>query len=119
MGLSKKGSFKGSYKGYYKDSIGVLGVLRGSWDSVSKVISTVIGVLSSCTYKYSYPTYDPIVTKCHDPPSRFQLFKGVLFRDDGVRGSRFWSIGPASGFVVWDLSTGASCGSSVEHVVEI
>ena len=51
MGLSKKGSlkgsFKGSYKGYYKDSIGVLGVLRGSWDLVSKVISALIGVIST------------------------------------------------------------------------
>ena len=32
-------------------------VLGGSWDLVSKVISTLIGVISK--YKYSYPNYNP------------------------------------------------------------
>ena len=33
------------------------GILGGSWDLVSKVVSTLIGVISS--YKYSYPNYNP------------------------------------------------------------
>ena len=33
------------------------GVLGGSWDLVSKVIRTLIGVIS--TYKYSYLIYNP------------------------------------------------------------
>ena len=32
-------------------------LLGGSWDLVSKVISTLIGVISS--YKYSYHNYNP------------------------------------------------------------
>ena len=32
-------------------------ILGGSWDLVSEVISTLIGVRSS--YKYSYPHYNP------------------------------------------------------------
>ena len=32
-------------------------LLKGSWDIVSKVISTPIGVIS--TYNYSYLTYNP------------------------------------------------------------
>ena len=32
-------------------------VLGGSWDLVSKVISTLIGVISN--YKYSYLSYNP------------------------------------------------------------
>ena len=32
-------------------------LLKGSWDLVSKVISTLIGVISS--YKYIYLTYNP------------------------------------------------------------
>ena len=32
-------------------------LLKGSWDLVSKVISTPIGVIS--TYNYSYLTYNP------------------------------------------------------------
>ena len=34
-----------------------LTILGGSWDLVSKVISTLIGVISS--YKYSYHSYNP------------------------------------------------------------
>ena len=33
------------------------GLLGGSWDLVSKVISTLIGVISNCNY--SYPIYNP------------------------------------------------------------
>ena len=32
-------------------------LLEGSWDLVSKVVGTLIGVISS--YKYSYPNYNP------------------------------------------------------------
>ena len=32
-------------------------ILGGSWDLVSKFMSTLIGVISS--YKYSYPKYNP------------------------------------------------------------
>ena len=32
-------------------------ILGGSWDLVSRVISTVLGVLSN--YNYSYLTYNP------------------------------------------------------------
>ena len=35
-----------------------LRVPGGSWDLVSKVLSTLIGVISS-SYKYSYPNYNP------------------------------------------------------------
>ena len=35
----------------------LMNLLGGSWDLVSKVISTLIGVISS--YKYSYPNYNP------------------------------------------------------------
>ena len=37
--------------------LGVQGVLGGSWDLVSKVISTLIGAISN--YKYSYHNYNP------------------------------------------------------------
>ena len=36
-----------------------LWVLKGSGDLVSKVISTLIGVIIISTYKYSYLTYNP------------------------------------------------------------
>ena len=43
------------------DDVGIVppkeGLLGGSWDLVSKVISALIGVISS--YKYSYPIYNP------------------------------------------------------------
>ena len=32
-------------------------ILGGSWDLVNRVISALIGVISS--YKYSYPNYNP------------------------------------------------------------
>ena len=43
-------------------------ILGGSWDLTSTVISTLLGVTSSC--KYSYLIYNPIVTKSHEPLSR-------------------------------------------------
>ena len=46
------GLLKGILKGIYKSSI-----IGGSWDLVSKVISTVSVVVSN--YKYSYLTYIP------------------------------------------------------------
>ena len=45
----------------------VFGLLGGSWDLVSKVISTLIGVISN--YKYSY-LFLTLFTKSHDPLSR-------------------------------------------------
>ena len=41
-------------------------ILGGTWDLVSRVISTLIGVVTR--YNYSYLTYSPI-TKSHDPLS--------------------------------------------------
>ena len=46
--------------GAFRDTLG------GSWDLVSTVISTLIGVIS--TYKCSYLNYNPI-TKSHEPVS--------------------------------------------------
>ena len=40
-----------------KPAANIRAVLGGSWDLVSKVISTLIVVISS--YKYSYPNYNP------------------------------------------------------------
>ena len=45
------------------------GVLGGSWDLVSKVISTLIGVISIVTLTIT------LVTKSHDPLSRVQTLK--------------------------------------------
>ena len=46
-------AFQGSgFEGFRVD-----GILRGSWDLVSRVISTLIKVTSR--YNYSYPTYNP------------------------------------------------------------
>ena len=42
-------------------------LLGGSGDLVSKVISTLIGVISN--YKYSYLIYNPSYYKSHDPLS--------------------------------------------------
>ena len=39
-------------------ALGLCHLLGGSWDLVSKVISTLIGVISN--YKYSYLVYNPI-----------------------------------------------------------
>ena len=63
-----QGSFKRALMGFdswgfrkrMEGSSSVYGVLGGSWDlvsKVSKVISTLIGVISS--YKYSYPYSNP------------------------------------------------------------
>ena len=38
--------------------MGLIGLLGGSWELVTKVTSTLIGVISSY-YKYSYPNYNP------------------------------------------------------------
>ena len=43
------------------------GLLGGSWDLVSKVISTVIGAIS--TYKSIVTMFITLVTKSHDPLS--------------------------------------------------
>ena len=48
-------------------AIWALHILGGSWDLVSKVISTLSGVISN--YKYGYLIYNP-VTKSHDPPRK-------------------------------------------------
>ena len=42
--------------------------LGGSWDLVSKVISTLIGLI--VTYNYSYLICSPNFSKSHDPLSR-------------------------------------------------
>ena len=50
-------------KGFLQGSLGILGIplkgsiLGGSWDLVSTVISTLIGVISN--YKYGYLSYNP------------------------------------------------------------
>ena len=41
------------------------GLLGGSWDFVSKVISPLIEVIRK--YKYSYLNYITLLTKSHDP----------------------------------------------------
>ena len=41
-------------------------LLGGSWDLVSKVISTLIGVLTKYNYSYLFIT---LITKSHDPLS--------------------------------------------------
>ena len=46
----------------------------GSWDLVSKVISTFIGVISRVTLIIT------LVTKSHDPLSSFGGFRGSGFR---------------------------------------
>ena len=47
-------------------------VLGGSWDLVSKVISTLIGVISIVTLVIT------LVTKSHDPLSTLEVYTGTL-----------------------------------------
>ena len=44
------------------------GLLGGSWVVISRVVSPLISV-----YKYSYLTYEPLITT-HEPPSRVEDF---------------------------------------------
>ena len=50
----------------------VEGILGGSWDLVSEVINTLIGVISIVTLIIT------LVTKSHDPLSRYQEPKACL-----------------------------------------
>ena len=64
-----KGLLKGILDGMYK------GIIRDIWDLVSRVISTLIGVISAVTFLLA------LVTKSHDP-----LSSGAFdVRKDGVR----------------------------------
>ena len=63
MIMGHKGFRKGILKGF-------LGSRRDIWDLVSKVIRTLIGVISSYTIVALFIT---LITKSHDPPSMLYI----------------------------------------------